>query len=340
MTAVSSLAFPSSRIISAWWKHLAALHPRVLCFRHLLIHEIEAQVAVRQSASLDSLSMFVLRALALRAAQSLGDLQQRLRLEYSLLLQILRLLERSALAANDRGPIWSITAQGRAALEHGTYNRALVERREFCFLDGAVPGRPPQFVHASRSPAGVAFEIGDCAPFAADVLRNAVNQTPEWKKRTGFPLEVTEVLTLEAGAEPFIRAWERVIINRPQQVSTVLALTGAHGQEKILALGVRPETWSIDQGEPFLALGSEWRSMMPEPSLDEWRRALMEWCRERDILTADLESCLLERPDCRLIVRAPSGKVPDRWPDLFREEPWLLAGSGPCRGLARVGIGT
>jgi len=343
MSAASELVFPSERVVSGWWPQLAGLHPRALGCCHLFFHEIEAQVALRQNLPLDPLSHFVLRAAALHQAQSLSELQGRLDLDASLLLQVLRALASAGQVVLDASSLWSVTPAGVQSLDHGNLTRELNERRRFCFMDSQQPGRLPQFVHMERLPSGTSVNSSGNPPFDAETLRDCLRRPLEWKQKRAFPLDVTEVLTNQRGTEVSLSTWERIMIDRPRRVLSVLALTGERAEERLRAFEIHPETWTLEWRQPFFTIGPEWRNEMPEllsePSLEEWRRALLEWCRQRRIPTVDFVACPLERENCRLVLKAPAGKMPpSRWREMFKEKPWLIAGSGSSRSLASITI--
>src|SRR5262249_54660818 len=135
MTPASPLVFPGSRTLAGWWKQLAYLQPRALWVGHLLLHRVEALAASQLLSRLDSLSLFVLRALALTGGGSLEELDQRLHLGRPLLRQLLRQLEREQLLHSEGADTWSLTLLGNQGLEQGSYLRIHHGRRTFYFVE-------------------------------------------------------------------------------------------------------------------------------------------------------------------------------------------------------------
>src|SRR5207302_1074454 len=147
MTAAPPPTWPSSRVLTGWWPHLDRLRPRSLWLYHLLLHRIEAPVAVAPPAAPERLARLLLDLLASTSG-------------------------------------W--------------------------------PG-------------------ADDWRFNVSVLRDCAEQSPEWKRRHGFPLEV-----LGFGM-PTGEAWEQVVIDRPEQLLVLLVLSGSDaGEEKLLGFAVQP----------------------------------------------------------------------------------------------------
>jgi hypothetical protein len=305
-----------------------------------LFHEVEASVALQKSVPLEPLSLFVLRALALRQEQSPLELKARLDLDVSLIVQVLKSQATAGLSTRNLDSLWSISPPGLEAVEHGTHTRKLAERRTFCFLDIQETGRSPRFTSLRRLPAGMSANSSGNPEFDPGILHDCIHRPVDWKQRRAFPQDMTEILMNEEGMGA---SFERILIDRPRRVLFALALTGEGPEERIRAFEIKPEGWTLEWRDPFLTMGPEWRrempELVPEPSLEEWRRALLEWCRERRIPTVDFTACPLERQSCRLLLKAPPGKMPpSRWREMFKEKPWLFAGSGSIRSLATITI--
>src|SRR5437660_2081830 len=63
MTAAATRTFPVPRTYQSWLRELAAVHPRRLWFSHLLVHRVEALVAVVRPHRLDPFPLALLRRL-------------------------------------------------------------------------------------------------------------------------------------------------------------------------------------------------------------------------------------------------------------------------------------
>src|SRR5437588_10533730 len=70
MTAVPPPTWPSSRVLAGWWSHLDRLRPRSLWLYHLLLHRLEAPVAVAPPAAQDRLTRLLLDLLASSSSAS------------------------------------------------------------------------------------------------------------------------------------------------------------------------------------------------------------------------------------------------------------------------------
>src|SRR5438067_13627227 len=123
MTAVAPLLFPGSRVVAGWWKHLTALQPRRLWVGHLLLHRVEALVALKTTAQLEPWLLLVLKALALAPEQSREQVNQRLHLGVPMVSQVLRHLEAEQLVHLVPGDFWSLTPLGHQCLDQGKYPR-------------------------------------------------------------------------------------------------------------------------------------------------------------------------------------------------------------------------
>ena len=191
MTAAVPFPLPPGRVLSTWRRELAAFRPGRLRLVHLLLHRVEALVRVTQPFALDPL----------RAAL-LAQLRRRLRR----VRDPARL--RPAPGRRSAGPLdgragrrrpgragrrrWRLTERGRGALDSGAYTAPAEERRAFLFAEGRRPRSSPRFVALHGAAVGLAP-----APhwrFDVAALEACVRQTPEWKKRHGFPTDVDAVV--------------------------------------------------------------------------------------------------------------------------------------------------
>src|SRR5262249_52639589 len=65
MNASAPLAFPGSRALAGWWRHLAPREPRALWVGHLLLHHLEVLVERTEQRRPDPVAGFVLKVLEL-----------------------------------------------------------------------------------------------------------------------------------------------------------------------------------------------------------------------------------------------------------------------------------
>jgi hypothetical protein len=350
MTAVSPLVFPGGRVLAGWWRQLALPAPRSLWVGHFLLHRVEALVEVTRRTEVDRLSRLVVRALDAAGGPSVPDLDARLHLGPQVLGRVLRQLQSEGLAEPDAAGGWVPTALARQALDQGGYTQTGYERRVFHFLDRhgtSVPPLVPLRLPAEApglAPGGWAFDPG----WLADCLR----QPEAWKRAHGFPVEARRVLGPEAlnggPAVPHeaVPAWQRVVLDRPVRLTVLLARVAAEGAgDRLIGFEVRPEGWVLEAAEPAFVLQEDWPELFPEvvedTPADSWRQAWRTWCQPRAIPAADLEACSLEKHDYHLRVAAPRRLV-ERLraarSDALKGEAWVLAGTGPVRGLALLEV--
>jgi hypothetical protein len=350
MTAVSPLVFPRGRTLAGWWKQLAHLQPQALWVGHLLLHRVEALAALHLLSRLDSLSLFVLRAVALTGPGTLPDLNARLHLGLPLLRELLRFLERAQLVCPDDGGSWSLTALGRQGIQQGSYMRPRNERRTFYFVESQQPARPPHFLKFQKETATLASPGVDGWHFEPALLQACIQRPVEWKQRFGFPQEVQQIFgtdTEEAPALPSTQTWQRIVLDRVERLVAALVLAPAApatgNRERLFGFAVKLEGWELQAGEPVFVLDADWQDVFPElaedPSLDQWRQAWREWCQPRGLPAAEVDACVVERHGSRLRVLAPPHLV-ERLraarSDVFKGEAWLLAGTARLREAAVI----
>ncbi len=347
MTAVSALIFPPGRILAGWWKHLAGLQPQGLWVGHLLLHRVEALVALQKPLHLDPFLRLILRAVAVGPGQTAEQLDQLLHLGCSLVRQILRRLQSEKLLQVDASGGWSLTLLGRQGMEQGSYPCSSLERRGFYFVQSEQPAGSPHFLDVRNHPATVPWQATDGWQFDAAILQACLQQPAAWKQHTGFPLEVQEIVGLgtsipSSGISP--QAWERIIFDQPLRLMAALVTVRAsESGEKLLGFAVREVGWILQAAEPAFVVNTAWsetlRDLPAEPATDLWRQAWREWCQPRGIPAPEVDACILQRQDCRVRIIAPSRLV-ERLravrSDVFKGGAWLLAGTGRLRTAARV----
>src|SRR5438105_3164262 len=124
MNAVASLVFPGSRILSGWWRLLAAHQPLALWVGYLFLHRIEALAWLNLPTPVGFLSRSLLHAVALEAATTpplIPRLQARLHLEPALLRRFLAGLVADGLLEQPAEGTWRLTPAGQQARQAGEY---------------------------------------------------------------------------------------------------------------------------------------------------------------------------------------------------------------------------
>jgi hypothetical protein len=361
MTGASSLAFPASRKLAGWWRQLAAFHPRTLWVGHLFMHRVEALVRLTQPRALDSLALFVLRALTLQeraqTAAGAGEatlhwLEARLQLGAPVLRAALRELEAEGLVGRTSDGGWPLTSQGRRALEQRSYTRITHERRTFHFRDGPGDGAAPHHFLDLHNGTGIPWPLAAGRSFDARALHACIGRSVEWKRSYGFPQDVQEIVELDDAhappaanpAPPQPELWRRVIVDRAERMLVLLCLAGSSDAgEQLLGLAIREDGWVLLTASPLFTLGAGWRDVFPELSTaaspSSWRDAWDGWCAQRGLPEDEVAACLLDLHGVRLRAVAPAAliqRLRATRSDALRGEAWLLGGSAPIRAAAQV----
>src|SRR5438874_7881906 len=160
MTAAHPPTWPPGRALAGWWPQLDRFRPRSLWLYHLLLHRVEAPVAVARPAAQERLDRLLLEALS-SSAFSPGEataagLAALLRLDAQVLRRLLADLGRAGLVQAGAGPAgagWGLTPAGRQALQEGSAVETPPERRTFYFAEGPPPQEGPRFLPLDRPPA-------------------------------------------------------------------------------------------------------------------------------------------------------------------------------------------
>jgi hypothetical protein len=346
MTATSTLVFPPNRVLAQWSKHFASFRPVQVWAGYLRVHEVEALVAVTRQTPLDSLPQFLLKTLALRSEQTIEELDRRLPIGQAVVNQLLRRLMAEGLVKPTSKRGWELSTAGARILKTGTFTHAGAERRRFYFLDRERLGLEPQYLNLHVWPrALVPWPTEHPCRFSVGVLKECVGRPGDWKKEHGFPADVTEIVTAGSFAsESGSPNWNRVILDRPQYLSTALVrVSGASGRDRILAFSVGIEGWVLNTAEPAFVMEAAWHELIPvlagPPTMENWRQAWQSWCQSRQLSVADAAECHLSLQGSRLRVAAPNRLI-DRLRgapgDPFRGDEWLLTGNDLLRSAARI----
>lgn len=335
MTAAPAPPAPGARTLLGWWRDLAPHHPRGIWLSRLPLHHVEALVELALPRRLDSLGLALLRGLEAGVAEPA-------RLDRQVLSGLRRVLASEGLIAGRDGA-WTLTAPGREALAGGPYHAAARERRSFYFVDNTPFGRPPHYLPLRRA-AGTRLPPPEGWHFDPALLHACARQTPEWKRRHGFPEEVGRVLGMnatEAAAD-----WRSVVLDSAEQLLVLFIRTG-DGPEGpgLRGFSVEERGWGLHADAPVLSYRDGWEEALPDLSEElpgeAWQQAWRGWCLQRGVPAAEADGCRLERADHRLLVHAPKALV-ERLramrSDALKNETWLLAGGGRTQTAARVEV--
>jgi hypothetical protein len=342
MTAVSAV-FPGSRTLASWWKQLGPLRPRALWTGHLLLHRVEALASLHCLIPLEQIPLFVLKALALADRASLQELDNRLHLGPPLLRQLLRQLESAKLVGPEENGSWSLTELGQQGLRQGTHTQVRQERRVFYFVEAEPATGPSHYLSFAHPPVALPCPASAEWKFEARHLQDCVGRPADWKRRFGFPLEVQHIIGNDASTSP-PQEWQRIILDRPEQLAVMLALVPAgEGQDRFLGFVVDPGGWVLHSAEPAFTIEAGWQEVFPELAMDlpleYWQQAWRAWCQPRGLSSAEIDACLLERQGYRLRVTA-TPRLIERLrlarSDVFKGEAWLVAGTGRLRPAAQI----
>jgi hypothetical protein len=344
MDSASSLAYPGSRVLADWWRQLQPHRPASLWVGYLFVHRVEALVEIAESRTIDALSLHILEALAIdqRApgphAHGADPLPARLHLPAPALHQLLSGLEARDFVRLCEPGCWCLSERGREVLQAGADRVARRERRTLPFVERLAPvGRrlaPPHFLPLSDCPAAP-WEAGASHPFDLDLLRQAVDQPPEWKDRHGFPTAVRSLAVVAAG-EPDA-AWAQVVVDRGERA--LIALVTAGDDRTVLGFAAQPVGWKLASDAPVLRMSGGPDDALPELTVppSAWAEAWRLWCRQRHLPQSEADACRLSFDGIHLDVYAPAAfleRLRQAKSDALREDTGLLAGDGYLRAAA------
>jgi hypothetical protein len=309
---------------------------------HLLLHRLEALVRLSRPCTLDRFTQLTLEGLALTPAPDLERLAGLLPFDGPTLRQLLGELTALGLVRADASGRWNLTDVGNQARQSGQFSQPSVERRAFYFLENGHADRPPAFVHL---PAGTAsaWPAPENWRFNLSLFKNCVTQSPEWKRRHGFPLDVTEILTPEANSSAapdnlLHTGWQRVILDQSERLVTVLMLTRAQPRdERLLGFAVQQKGWVLNPAAPTLDLGSDWQTIIPDvvddPPMPLWQQAWTTWADASGLSHADIDASRLERHNHHLRITL-ARPIVERLRAGHKGDVWLLAGENRFRAAA------
>jgi hypothetical protein len=337
MTGAGALPLPGSRTLANWARQLVSWQPGALWVGHLLLHRVEALVRRTLAVRTDPLQALVLRALAVTPGQSLQELQTRLHLDRQLLERLLRALESAGLARLESG--WLPTEPGRRALDQGTQEHPMRERRVFYFVEDERPEGHPHFLPLADPPT-----LPWAAPsewrFDVNLLSACLARPLEWKQRFGFPLDVEAL----AGNEPGLQgaeAWRGVILDRPERMVAVLALP-QDGSNRLLGFAAQDKSWALASRSPQFTLTEGWREAFPEITVampvPSWSEAWHAWAQAHSWAKGEADQVQLRLEGHELQATGPAELLQRLRGEAAKGETWLLAGSGRLKAAAVVEV--
>jgi hypothetical protein len=347
MSAASATALPASKVLAEWWKDLAPRTPRGIWIAHLLLHCIDALASLVRPAPLDSLELFVLRAVAVSPRATPRLIAEQLELPAAFVQQVLRRLSDAGLVHDENGSAWPITPAGSEAINNGIYGRPERQRRSFYFVDNETTHGRPEYVKLLNHPALATWPNTDAWHFDTAILKECVQQPAEWKRQRGFPEEIVEIvdaaMNAHAGA-PAAENWRSIILDQPRHfLALLLILPAQAGGESLFGFAVGQDGWTLQMDVPVFQLTPPWQHVFPDlaptPLPDDCRQAWRTWCQERGLLSGEAEAFELEYKPCilRVSVAAPFLRsLRATASEALRGEDWLLVGNGRIRTAARL----
>jgi hypothetical protein len=360
MDSASSLAYPGSRVVAGWWRQLQAYQPAGLWVGYLFVHRVEGVVECAEPRPVDALSLHLLRALAVDQRglgaheHDLDLLPGRLHLPPPALERLLAALADQGLVSRCEPGCWCLSTHGHGVLRDGADLTPRRERRSFPFVERlSAAGRrvaAPHFFPIHESPAQ-SWDVDDAHHFDLALLHETLSQTSEWKARHNFPAGVRRLL--DSGDADPDKAWQGVIVDRPQRVPIALITTPPSGEPpsgeppsgELLGFAAQAEGWKLVDRVPVVRLPESARAVLPELAAapTAWEEAWRLWCRQRSLPLSEADACRLHFDGIHLDVQAPESfvlRLRATRSDLFQEECALLAGDGYLRATALLRLQT
>jgi hypothetical protein len=344
MTEGSSLLFPPSQVLSGWWKELALLYPKQVWVGYLTVYHVEAPVATPAPTVRDSLSLFILRALALRTPQTWQDLDRELHLGQFMLVPLLRDLAQHQLVEQAPGDAWRLGPRAASAIESNRLAEHRHSRRTFAFRQPQSVAKPPIFIDLRADTPWIEGPSDRPCHFDPAVLDECFQRSPDWKRKYGFPTELGRPISLASRQSNHAPSWHDIILVQPRCVPVVVVVSSAvAGREQLIGLSFTEEEWSLNLREPAFACEESWRERFTDLrrtlSPEEWRQSWRLWCQAHGLSDSDSRECALTPELLRLRVSAPAHVV-DRVRTAVSKTNGgcLLAGDDFLRNLVRIDI--
>jgi hypothetical protein len=341
MTVPSEASFPGSRVLAGWWRELISVRPRSLWIGHFVLHRLEGLVRAFSPVTVGRLETLLLRFLQSSASIESEPRWERLSLNPVLLLRISHGLATEGLATRLGDRTWKLTPKGIQAITDGKRDRMRDERRVFSFVS-TLGGESAHFIRLlSEPPAAVAAALAN-PRFNPALYQACFTQSAEWKKRFGFP----ENVSAASGLNEPESTWRGLIIDHAASIA--LALVGTREESAdggLLGFWTGPAEWMLQSEQPAFRLAIGWQDVFPTlesvPAPDDWRRAWRSWCQARGLPASDVERCSLSLEDCRLAVHVPRRlleRLQALRSDALKGEAWVVAGAGPVRRAASLEV--
>jgi hypothetical protein len=261
MTLPRPVAFPGGRVLSGWWKQLAAWQPRFLWMGAIGMERLEALCEVVGAEPLAPLDRGLLGRLHPTTPLPISSLDRMLGLGPALLEGLLGRLERCGAVRRDHAG-WLRTPFGHAALDSGALPTARPERRAFWFLAGPGADGLRSFIAPFDASA---FQPVDASPVSSrslDSLKWAIGQEPLWKRRRGFPEDVQGILT-HSGGRLENGAWERIAVVSPHRLQAVIVACTIAGGPGLAFFPYQEHGWSL-AARPVIELAAPWQEVFPD----------------------------------------------------------------------------
>lgn len=164
-------------------------------------HTVEALVAVEEVEGIDPMPLFVLRAFEFASPADVEHLDGILHIGRQVMRQMLNGMAANGLVAAESESTYCLTESGRNTLQTGKVIRRIPVRRIFRFLHPVM-----KYVAVYDPKGNLLNELSpNRAPspweFSPDLLRHAILQSADWKRRHGFPANVADVFTEPLSSE-------------------------------------------------------------------------------------------------------------------------------------------
>jgi hypothetical protein len=359
----ASLAYPGSRAVAEWWRHLAPYTPRGVWVAHLLLYRVEALVRLARPYRPEDLALLALEAVAIDAPATRERVESRLHLGIQLTGRILsRLAADGLVELTENG--WALTRSGKSLAGGEAVHQVATERRSFYFIDNG-PQSPPHFL-ALVPGFAVPCPAPNLVAMDLSMLTKCVEQPMDWKVRHAFPLDVLGVVPLSGENSQFlsqnansspetacqpdrgearIPPWQRVAVVHPESVILLLASVPSADGIGLIGFAVQQKGWVLQGKEPAIRLSEGWREAMPrlaEPVLAErWRQAWNAWARSAGLSSAQTAGCPLECQGHCLVAAVPPAvfsRLRAARNEALKGDVWLFAGEDRVRQAAQLQI--
>jgi hypothetical protein len=334
-------------MVAGWWQVIAHHRPDGLWFARLLLHHIEALVAVEPTQTLDLFETAVLRAISrLGPAATLQELDRILHLGPKMLTAVLQDLRRHGLVTATVAN-FQLSTEAGARLRAGNFEELNEKRLSFHFLINDDPGIPPEYLDVRSAICQPLHSIPDWT-FDPAILQLCITQSEEWKAKRGFPRTVRRLIQFprdsvdrhEGPADP-VRDWSKVIYDRPECVCC--AIVRIDEQPKLIAYAVDNNDGRLHVEQPVFELKQDVAVLFNDldtcATMEAWQQALTDWCLEHAIAFEDAHAMIVEVRGADLQVAGPPESLKRLWERLAKlppSETWLMAGKGRLLRLAKL----